>query len=104
MAESLFASCVFVLMIPGKVRRPSAAARRSVCLYFGVCRRPLGTLACCPTFPALMSEQDHLTGRRDGGGFASVACLYSAAARARSCSCFPRCNGAIDDNEVGHFN
>lgn len=66
MAESLFASCVFVLMIPGKVRRPSAAARQSVCLYFGVCRRPLGTLACCPTFPALMSEQDHLTGRRGG--------------------------------------
>lgn len=76
MAESLFASCVFVLMIPGKVRRPSAAARQSVCLYFGVCRRPLGTLACCPTFPALMSEQDHLTGRRGGGPPASHVYIW----------------------------
>ena len=68
-----------------------------VCVYVCVClwavvQRPLGRLGCCPTFLALMSDRDHLTGLKT-----SVTCLYlaavAAAARAQHCSCFPKCAG-----------
>lgn len=72
---------------------PSVVLCVCVCMcVWAVVQRPLGRLGCCPTFLALMSDRDHLTGLKT-----SVTCLYlagvTATARAQRCSCFPKCTG-----------